>query len=275
MRWHRLGIVLGVTLLLPQLACADLITLTSVRDNTIYSEFPNNSNGLGGAAGQRGLRFDSGTTAANGIRRGLVAFDVAGNLPTGARIDSVRLLLTLSGVAPGGPSSTIVELHSLLSNWGEGTSGTSQGQGAAATIGDATWNHNFFNTSRWTTAGGDFSPTASASLSVGNAINTQFTWTSSQLAADVQDWLDSPLNNFGWVLINDEVRAQSVRSFYSHEWVAQPNFRPQLVIEFTPQSVVVHEPSSLVLLGFASASLAASAAWRRRRGKEVATAGQT
>ena len=65
------------------------------------------------------------------------------------------------------------QLHRVLSDWGEGTSGAGGdplhmggGGGSPATAGDATWLHTFFDTSFWANPGGDFSSTASAARSV-------------------------------------------------------------------------------------------------------------
>ena len=97
-----------------------------------------------------------------------------------------------------------VELHKLLADWGEGTSHApmGEGDGAPATPNDATWRHRFFDTIFWTTQGGDFSATVSASQSVGGV--GQYTWSSAQMVADVQSWLDNPASNFGWLVLGDE-----------------------------------------------------------------------
>jgi hypothetical protein len=93
----------------------------------------------------------------------------------------------------------IIELHRLLANWGEGTSQATreEGTGAPATLNDATWRHRFYDTIFWTTEGGDFSPTVSASQSVGPI--GQYMWSSAQMVADVQSWLDNrPATSVGW-----------------------------------------------------------------------------
>ena len=61
----------------------------------------------------------------------------------------------------------------MLADWGEGTSVApgEEGDGAPATTNDATWRHRFFDTIFWTTEGGDFSGTVSASQSVGAGRN--------------------------------------------------------------------------------------------------------
>jgi hypothetical protein len=93
-----------------------------------------------------------------------------------------------------------VELHKLLADWGEGTSHApmGEGDGAPATSNDATWRHRFFDSLFWTTQGGDFSAVVSASQSVGST--GQYTWSSTQMVADVQSWLDNPDSNFGWLV---------------------------------------------------------------------------
>jgi len=91
------------------------------------------------------------------LRRGVLAFDITGNVPAGSTITSVTLTLNMSKT----PSNTArtVELHRLLADWEEGTSQASgeEGTGAPATPNDATWRHRFFDTIFWTTQGGDFS----------------------------------------------------------------------------------------------------------------------
>ena len=103
----------------------------------------------------------------NELRRGVLAFDIAGNIPPGSMITAVSLSLNMSRT----PTNTayVMELHKLLADWGEGTSIApgEEGDGAPATPNDATWRHRFFDTIFWNTQGGDFSATVSASQLVG------------------------------------------------------------------------------------------------------------
>jgi len=101
-------------------------------------------------------------------------------------------------------TARVIELHKLLADWGEGTSQATgeEGQGAPATPNDATWRHRFFDTIFWTNEGGDFSAVVSASQSVGPV--GQYTWSSAQMVADVQSWLENPASNFGWLVLGDE-----------------------------------------------------------------------
>ena len=122
------------------------------------------------------------------LRRGVLAFDIAGNIPVGSTILGVTLSLNMSRTADN--TARTIELHKLLADWGEGTSVApgEEGDGAPATTNDATWRHRFFDTIFWTTEGGDFSATVSASQSVG-AVG-MYMWSSSQMVADVQSWLE-------------------------------------------------------------------------------------
>ena len=56
---------------------------------------------------------------------------------------------------------------------------------------DATWLHTFYATSFWTTPGGDFSPTLSATTMV-DAADMTYTWSGSGLLADVEGWVSNP-----------------------------------------------------------------------------------
>ena len=114
---------------------------------------------------------------------------------------------------------------------GEGSSNASgqEGRGANAATGDATWIHRFSATNLWDSPGGDFDPTASASLSVG--ATGSYTWPSSaNLVADVQRWVDDPETNFGWILIGNEGSSRTAKRFDSRE--SSSLVQPQLTIEF-------------------------------------------
>jgi collagen type I/II/III/V/XI/XXIV/XXVII alpha len=225
--WSALGVLATVTVV-----NAEIVTIAPSKDNTLYED-PNGalSNGIGEYvfAGRTGI-----TT--NVLRRAVLAFDVAGNVPGGATIDSATLTLHMSRAAFGATPQSF-ELKRLLADWGEGTSDGSfqEGGGAPSTAGDATWRHTFFATQFWTTDGGEFVGTASATQSVAGTIGF-FSWGPTlQLAADVQSWLDDPGGNFGWILTGNEGQLQSARRFDSRENL-QATFRPMLTIEYTAGS---------------------------------------
>src|SRR6266478_6442579 len=207
----------------PSLAIADVININPIKDNTLYEYDPAD----GDVSNALGNHFFAGETADGELRRGVLAFDIAGNVPAGSTILGVTLSLNMSRAAFD--TARIVELHKLLADWGEGTSVApgEEGTGAPATPNDATWRHRFFDTIFWTTEGGDFSPTASASQSVG-AVGV-YTWSSSEMRADVQSWLDNPATNFGWLVLGDESEIATAKRFDTRE-TASP---PVLTIQYT------------------------------------------
>ena len=208
----------------PNLANAQLANINPIKDNTLYQYDPIE----GDVSNALGQHFFAGETGMGELRRGVLAFDIAGSVPAGSTILGVTLSLNMSRTPSGTPRT--VELHRLSADWGEGTSVApgEEGEGAPATTNDATWRHRFFDTIFWTTEGGDFSATVSASQSVG-AVGV-YTWSSSQMRADVQSWLDDPSGNFGWLVLGDESVIGTAKRFDTRE-SASP---PVLTIQFRP-----------------------------------------
>ena len=203
------------------------ITIGPSKDNALYEQ-PEGalSNGVG-------KHIFAGRNNGELTRRGVIAFDIAGNIPQGAVIDSVALTLNVSRTQS---ASQEVQLHRLLIDWGEGGSqaGGNEGGGTPAEPGDATWLHTKFDSDRWQTPGGDYSASASASQAV--QATGQYTWGSTdEMVTDVQAWLDEPSANFGWVIIGNETDRQTAKRFDSKDNPEEAN-RPSLVVEFTSAS---------------------------------------
>jgi hypothetical protein len=213
-------------------ANAAIINITPSKDNTLYEYDP----AEGDMSNALGFYFFAGETAMGELRRGVLAFDIAGHIPPGSTIIAVTLSLNMSKTALD--TARIVELHMLLADWGEGTSIApgEEGDGAPATPNDATWRHRFFDTIFWTNEGGDFSATVSASQSVGPI--GQYTWSSAQMVADVQSWLDNPDSNFGWLVLGDESTSITSKRFDTRE-SASP---PVLTIQYIPGPRVLPTP---------------------------------
>jgi hypothetical protein len=205
-------------------ATAQLANINPIKDNTLYQYDP----AEGDVSNALGNHFFAGETGMAELRRGVLAFDIAGNIPAGSTILGVTLSLNMSRT--GLNDARNIELHKMLADWGEGTSVApgEEGDGAPATINDATWRHRFFDTIFWTTEGGDFSVTVSASQSVGPV--GAYTWSSSQMRADVQSWLDDPASNFGWLVLGDESEISTAKRFDTRE-SANP---PVLTIIYRP-----------------------------------------
>ncbi len=192
------------------------VTLAVTRDNTIFSELPDHSNGAGD--------LFAGRIQNGGHRRALVRFDLAG-IPARAEVLSASLRLTMKQTVSPGRDFTV---HRVTRDWGEEGS-VGSGQGAEAETGEATWTAAFFGSEDWETPGGDFVAAASASTSV--AGNGNYTWSSQELAADVGQWLAAPGSNHGWLIRGDET-ITSAKRFGSRE---NANGRPQLAVTYLGQ----------------------------------------
>ena len=206
---------------------AETVQLSASQDNTLFEE-GDLSNGKGPDlfAGRRGVR-DPVPNCSD--RRARLKFDLSGIAP-GSRIESVDLLLSVNKTVA--VDSHVFTVHRLTRSWGEGQSSNtseSSGTGAPATSGDATWSHAFFNTVPWNTPGGDFNQTPSASQSIGNV--GDYSWSGDGLVADVQQWVNNPEINFGWVLLGPpDPFLRSVRRFSSREAEFNP---PLLVVTYS------------------------------------------
>ena len=157
------------------------VSLSPQKDNTLYED------PAGALSNGQGVFLYAGITQSNLLRRGLIAFNLS-SIPANATITGATLSMFLSQSGPF-PAEVSVSLNKVLRNWGEGASdaGEPGGAGIQAEPGDATWLHTFYNSALWTTPGGDFSATASATTPITTS-NTTYTWSGSGLIADVQSW---------------------------------------------------------------------------------------
>ncbi len=202
------------------------VSINPSQDNTLFEDA---SGSLSDGAGDH---FFVGTTNANLIRRGLIKFNISSLIPAGSTITNVTLSLTMDKTISG-PSN--IQLHSLIADWGEGAS-FSSGGGTAAQTNDATWIYSNYLIQSWNFPGGDFNPTASASSSV-NA-NGVYSWTSTQMKTDVQNWLNNPSLNFGWCVIGDESTYPTAKRFASKE-NASTTAVPVLTITYVQNAIAI------------------------------------
>jgi spore coat protein A len=209
------------------------VTLNPLNDTTIYQGtdpnsgefFEDNSCGIG-------TNLFSGITNDGFVRRALLRFDIAAAIPAGSTINSVTLTLTIN--RSGDNQDAPMELHAIDTDWGEGTVDCDPvrggGQGLDANPGDATWLDAMFQQVAWGTSGGDlraFSATALVGTS-GEAV-----WNSGGnpgMVTDLQNWLDAPTSNLGWIVLGDEARSSTTRRFSSREGRTPP----VLTVDFTP-----------------------------------------
>ena len=218
--------------LIPMLSTADEVLIAAGADNTLYEDSLGSvSNGSGAimVAGRTNGEVDS-------IRRAVLFFDVAGNIPHGAVVESVALSLYLN---KGNGGAREMRLHRLLTDWGEGASVTDGGGlGATAEPGDATWLHTFYPDAFWGSDGGRYVGRVSASQLVGTAggnndLAGSYTWPSTdRLVDDVRRWVKKPSRNYGWILVGDESVKQTAKQFASRESVSS-ELRPMLEVTYS------------------------------------------
>jgi len=243
-----------LTLVLPaflsgqtRLVQAAMVNLQAVADTTLFQNSPDNN--LGGST-----NFITGTLASGFNNRALIEFSPSVSIPANAVITSVTL--TLNVTAANGPNSTF-DLHPMLVSWGEGNK--TGPTGAPASAGEATWNARFNSSTLWSTPGGaagaDYSATSSDSAFISGLGSYTFGSTPG-LVEDVQNWLDHPSGDFGWMLLSQsEGTMSTARRFASREDTLGRG--PLLSIDYS----VVPEPSTLALFGLGIGAFA----WAHRR----------
>ncbi|MFZ1322365.1 MAG: DNRLRE domain-containing protein [Ignavibacteria bacterium] len=206
------------------------VDITFATDNTLYQD-PNGETSNGS-----GQYFFTGQTAADQTRRGLIKFLLVKDIPLCATITNVSLKLHMSKTISGFEDA---ELRKVEKDWGAGNSDApgEEGYGTQADDYDATWQHNFYNTDFWTNDGGDFSSDPSAIEPVGGV--GFYTWDSSAMIQDVQNWLDNPESNFGWALVGNERDLGTAKRFDSRE-NDSANFRPVLTVTYEVNAIPLY-----------------------------------
>ena len=271
---RHLIVGLSIVFVLANHLQAASISIEPQKDAAMFLANPTNTGG-------GNTFFGTGRNQNGASRRALIQFDIDGNIPAGATINSVSLTLYLrawSGSGTGGlfGNDRTVVLHELTNDWGDGTTVATTGGGGQGTAsiapGDVSWNNRYFSPSTpWATAGGDFEAASSASLVItsATALNDPVTWTGAGLVADAQAWLDTPADNNGWILlIPNDLTAPNSTLLEFHSKEAAADFRPVLNIDYTEaEPAAVPEPATWLLA--ASGLLffgLARAGYRRRRG---------
>jgi hypothetical protein len=220
----RLSSLFLFTCLLASPLQADMVHIMADHDATLIED-PD-----GAFANGKGPALFAGRNNQNqfGLRRALVRFEVAGNLPERALID--RAFVSLYQTSGSNIAQTRVSLHRVLQDWNEGSAFSSGGGGAPAAPGDVTWLHTNYDMEFWVQQGGHFIPNASSSEMVGG--KGFYTWQYSiQLVNDVRLWQHAPERNFGWLVMGDEDTPQTAKRFASREG-PEDDQQPMLTIEY-------------------------------------------
>jgi len=217
-----------LSLVATSIGFCESVTITAARDGTLYQDV---AGSLANGAGDYLFAGRTGQPNSLSRRRAVLRFNLGGQIPPFATITDVRFTLNMSRTETA--SSTVLA-HRVLADWGEGDSDApgEEGTGAPSEMNDATWVHTFYDTAIWLVPGGDYEPVASASRTVVGL--GAYTWGStSALVADVQEWVDDPATNHGWILIGPELLGGTAKRFDSREHPT-PGNRPTLRVEFAP-----------------------------------------
>lgn len=224
-----------------QLFAQTTVNIYPQKDNTLFED--SNSSCNPDCSNGAGIYLFAGETSRFGARRCLLQFDVAANIPTGATISSVELDMNINFVL-NGTGSTTMFLHKITQDWGEagsdagGSASGGGGGGATPQNNDATWNFAFFNTQSWNTIGGDIVNTASGQTTA-PAAQQIITFTSTTaMINDVNDWLNTPANNFGWLVKAPENSGITSRRFGAREHT-DINQRPVLRVTYNTNATPI------------------------------------
>lgn len=220
----------------------DTLLLTAQRDNTIYDNNNNLANGSGN-------HIIAGRTNQGQLRRALLYFDLdslRGLVADTGRIRSVVLRLQ----ANKGNGSQSFDLYALTTPWGEGSesANSSPGRGTSARRPSATWRYNYYDTASWSSRGGDFRATSSATLSVSRRSAVTAT---GNLLDDVKGWTARADSNYGWIMRGDETSNRSTWRFDSREGGTAPQL-----------TIIYETPCTLSSLQAPDTSLALDATGR-------------
>ncbi|TAK95486.1 MAG: DNRLRE domain-containing protein, partial [Verrucomicrobia bacterium] len=222
-RWRILVCVLFAALIPELHASPTTVTLRPVADAELQQAQPDSN--IGGnitmVSGELGIRVGGV------LRRAVLRFDLAGQIPAGAIINSVSLQVRVMRV-PIGPANSIFDLRRILQPWSES---------------GVTWNSRLPATP-WqvpgVTGAADSVSAASSTVFVSGLGSYTFPSTPA-LIADVQAWANDPSTNSGWLLISEgEGILKTARHFATHEDAVNG---PVLTVIYTqPPPVILTEP---------------------------------
>lgn len=184
--------------------------------------------------------FNVGTR--NGVRRGLFSFDLR-QIPADATITSATFSYFYE---PTSVQVGPVNLHRATAAWEEGSANSScDGSGA-------TWSDAAGGAVAWTSAGGDYIPTAIASASPTS--RSAGGWDDFAIAELVQDWIDGSAPNHGLLVRLATEPSGSTTNYFtvrSDDYGLDPTTRPKLTVTF---SEPVDADAPLVNVGGATPS---------------------
>lgn len=240
-------------------------TFYAVEDNIIFEPVMNDeterSNGIGN-------HIYVGVAKSNGIRRGLIKFDLENlNIPNGQEILSAKLVLTAN--LKGNSQPYIYEIHRLMKFWTEGDSDAdgptfgNGGNGVDSEPEDCSWIRNYVDDPNnpndpgdlfWDNEGGDFINEITASATIQMRDEHEVEFEDAKLISDINFMIDNPFQNFGWIILqqDDEILSTSSNEipygvrFYSKEAPAF-SMDDNVTIQQTPKLIITYGETGLSL----------------------------
>jgi hypothetical protein len=112
---------------------------------------------------------------------------------------------------------------------------------------DVTWN-DYNSSNSWTTAGGDFNATPTDIQNLSSAVED--TWIAYNVTVDVQDFINNPSTNFGWIIKDQDESTILTRRYYRSSEYWNISLTPKLDISFsvfvdaTPPIVALTSPAN-------------------------------
>ncbi len=214
-------------ILQPSPVFATSATYTTTADSYIYENEPTAN--YGGATALQVASYKTGANLRN--KHTLVKFDLS-SIPAGATIESATLQLYMT--APPDSTDRTYDAHRVTADWTEGT-GTAASPGTS----DVTWDNRTTGTA-WTTAGGDFNLTPTASTATGTTPNVWLSW---DITADVAAWYEATASNYG-ILVKDAT--EDSKTIYEASFASRESGSnvPELVVTYVKASTTV-SPSSV------------------------------
>lgn len=166
--------------------------------------------------GDQDKHFGVGDLAVKPVfsRRSLLKFDMS-TIPTGATINSATLRLYESSTAGTSPTGRTYRVNPVVGDWFE----TMNGNPATAGV---TWTNRDQAGAAWTTAGGDYLASPSATATV-PAVGQWMTWDVTALVAA----------GYGNYIIQDTVYSGNNQAFFAAREDSTADRHPQLVIDYT------------------------------------------
>jgi hypothetical protein len=206
------------------------VSIVANKDTTLYESGSGNL-ANGGGRGMFCGRVGPGGGGAK--RRAMVQWNIAAAIPAGSTILSASFDMWVEQSSAFLP--IVTEAHRITTNWSEGNNVApgNGGAGGSTGNGESTWLHSNYPSQFWNNPGGDFAPTSFTFDLPG--IGPFVTPSNTAIVADVQNMLDNPAGNHGWLFKTDELLASTARRINTREAQA---FNPKLNITYlAPGSV--------------------------------------